>query len=44
VASSVGEGTTFTLELPLMKVEDTPDGESTAHDFSANGSVTVARG
>ena len=34
----------FTLELPLMKVEDTQDGESTAHDFSANGSVTVARG
>jgi PAS domain S-box-containing protein len=45
VASTVGEGTTFTLELPLMALEDPPEGG----DHAANGpvagkSVTVLSG
>lgn len=42
VASTVGEGTTFILELPLMQTEHAADGESVASRVGAIGSVTMA--
>lgn len=41
VASTVGEGTTFTLELPLMKIVEAPDDSSASDELSEHGSISA---